>query len=215
MADPARLLLVEGPSDKRVIRNLRKRFRGGQSIPEFQIKATGDIERLLSTIEPEIDVPDREALGILPDANDKPGHRWNAVVERIRRARPDLEAGSSDLAVGPALHRRHSGTRSEVREEEDDASQGPRVARDEKDPRFHRLGDRTGRHADRWSAGRTIHGLASEVVRLTAVAQARSLDVHGPTRHVPTRQDIILESKTSCLPPHQVRDASVPAPNGP
>ena len=94
MADPARLLLVEGPSDKRVIRNLRKCFRGGQSIPEFQIKATGDIDRLLSTIEPQIDVPDREALGILPDANDKPGHRWNEVVERIRRARPDLEAGS-------------------------------------------------------------------------------------------------------------------------
>ena len=94
MDDPPRLLLVEGPSDQRVIRNLRKCFRGGQSIPEFQIKVTGDIDTLLSTIESEIDVSGREALGILPDANDTPEHRWNEVAERVRRARPDVEAGS-------------------------------------------------------------------------------------------------------------------------
>ena len=32
---PARLLLVEGPTDKQVVRNLRKRFRGKWSIPTF------------------------------------------------------------------------------------------------------------------------------------------------------------------------------------
>ena len=94
MDNPPRLLLVEGPSDERVIRNLRKRFRGGQSIPEFRIKVTGDIDTLLSTIETEIDASGREALGILPDANGTPEHRWNEVAERIRRARPDVEAGS-------------------------------------------------------------------------------------------------------------------------
>ena len=30
---PACLLLVEGPTDKQVVRNLRKRFRGERSIP--------------------------------------------------------------------------------------------------------------------------------------------------------------------------------------
>ena len=94
MDDSTRLLLVESRSDERVVRNLRKRFRGDQAIPKFQIKVTGDITTLLSTIETEFDVSRREALGILPDANSMPEHRWNEVAERIRRARPDVETGS-------------------------------------------------------------------------------------------------------------------------
>ena len=92
----ARMLLVEGRSDKQVVRNLRKRFRGKRSIRDFEIRETGGVDNLLSHIEAEIDVPGRRALGILVDANDTPRERWNAVTERLRRARPTMETG--DLA---------------------------------------------------------------------------------------------------------------------
>ena len=91
---PARLLLVEGPTDKQVVGNLRKRFRGRRSIPAFDIREMGGVDNLLSVIEAGIDVPGRRALGILVDANDTPADRWNAVTERVRRARPDMKPGS-------------------------------------------------------------------------------------------------------------------------
>ena len=91
---PARLLLVEGPTDRQVVRNLRKRFRGRRSIPTFEIRETGGVDNLLSVIEAEVDVPGRRALGILVDANDTPADRWSAVTERLRRARPDMKPGN-------------------------------------------------------------------------------------------------------------------------
>ena len=91
---PTRLLLVEGPSDRQAVQNLRKRFRGKHSIPEFVIKEARSVDRLLSIIEAEIDVPGRIALGILVDANDAVAERWNAVTERIRCARPDMSPGN-------------------------------------------------------------------------------------------------------------------------
>ena len=87
------MLLVEGSSDKHVVRNLRKRFRGAQSIPVFEIRETGGLDRLLSLIEAEIDVPGRKAVGILVDANDTPEERWDAVTERLRHARPGMTTG--------------------------------------------------------------------------------------------------------------------------
>lgn len=91
---PTRLLLVEGPSDKQVVRSLRKRFRGKHSIPEFEIREARGVDRLLSVIEAEIDVPGRIALGVLVDANDAVAERWNAVTGRIRCARPDMRLGN-------------------------------------------------------------------------------------------------------------------------
>ena len=44
---PARLFLVEGPTDKQVVRNLRKRFRGERSIPAFDIREMGGVDNLL------------------------------------------------------------------------------------------------------------------------------------------------------------------------
>ena len=90
---PTRLLLVEGPSDKQVVRRLRKRFRGKHSIPEFEIREARGVDGLLSIIEAEIDVPGRIALGVLVDANDTVSDRWNAVTGRIRCARPDIRLG--------------------------------------------------------------------------------------------------------------------------
>ena len=91
---PPRLLLVEGPSDKQVVRSLRKRFRGKHSIPEFEIKDMRSVDSLLSVIEAEVDVPGRIALGVLVDANDAVVERWNAVTGRIRCARPDMRLGN-------------------------------------------------------------------------------------------------------------------------
>ena len=87
---PTRLLLVEGPSDKHVVRGLRRRFRGKHSIPEFEIQEKRSVDSVLSVIEAEIDVPGRIALGVLVDANDAVAERWKAVTGRIRRARPDM-----------------------------------------------------------------------------------------------------------------------------
>ena len=91
LESPACLLLVEGRTDKQVVRSLRKRFCGARRIPTFEVRDTGGVDKLLSMIEAEIDVPGRRALGILVDANDTPTDRWNAVTERLRRARPDMK----------------------------------------------------------------------------------------------------------------------------
>ena len=92
-SSPACMLLVEGHSDKQVVRNLRKRFRGARSIPAFEIRQEGGFDKLLPVIEAEIDAPGRKSLGILVDANDTPAKRWDAVTERIRRARPSMKIG--------------------------------------------------------------------------------------------------------------------------
>ena len=42
---PARLLLVEGPTDKQVVRSLRNRFRGERSVPTSDLRYPGDGRR--------------------------------------------------------------------------------------------------------------------------------------------------------------------------
>ena len=44
---PARLLLVEGLTDKQVVGNLRRRFRSERSIPTFDIREMGGVDNLL------------------------------------------------------------------------------------------------------------------------------------------------------------------------
>ena len=91
-APPSRVLLVEGPNDKSVVRNLRKHFHGNRSLPDCHVRECGGVDPLLSIIEAELKVPGREALGILVDANDKPEDRWNDVLTQLRRARPGMAA---------------------------------------------------------------------------------------------------------------------------
>ena len=76
-----RVLLVEGQDDKHVVRHLCNR---SQPMPAFDIRDKGGIDNLLASIGPEVKAPGRMAVGILPDANDDPEARWNALT-RLRQ----------------------------------------------------------------------------------------------------------------------------------
>ena len=77
--DLERVLLVEGPDDKHVVRQLCRR----QSVPDFSIKVAGTVETLLSTVGAEILAPDRESIGVLIDADDDPQRRWDELVDLL------------------------------------------------------------------------------------------------------------------------------------
>ena len=83
MADrePERVLLVEGQDDKHVVRQLCLR---SDAMPSFDIKDKGGIDKLLKSIDPEIKVSGRKAVGILVDANDNPESRWEAIRRRLQ-----------------------------------------------------------------------------------------------------------------------------------
>ena len=82
-----RVLLVEGQDDKHVVRHLCNR---SQPMPAFDIRDKGGIDNLLASIGPEVKAPGRMAVGILPDANDDPEARWNALRHRLADQRFDL-----------------------------------------------------------------------------------------------------------------------------
>ena len=74
-----RVLLVEGPDDKHVVRQLCR----SQSVPHFSIKVAGTVETLLSTVGAEILAPGRKCVGILIDADDDPRRRWEELVDLL------------------------------------------------------------------------------------------------------------------------------------
>lgn len=81
------MLLVEGPDDKHVVRHLCNR---SLRMPQFYIKDKGGIDNLLASIGPEAKASGRMAVGILPDANDNPAARWDALRNRLADQRLDL-----------------------------------------------------------------------------------------------------------------------------
>ena len=74
-----RVLLVEGPDDKHVVRQLCRR----QSVPHFSIKVAGTVETLLSTVGAEMLAPGRQSVGVLIDADDDLQERWDELVDRL------------------------------------------------------------------------------------------------------------------------------------
>ena len=84
------LLVVEGPSDKHVVRHLCERH---PPTPEFDIEERNGVAPLLEAIRPDLRVAGRQALGIVVDADDNPAGRWLAVADRLRAAylEPPLE----------------------------------------------------------------------------------------------------------------------------
>ena len=100
---PARILLVEGQNDRHVVLHLCNRDSHFQIIEptdseesdapyvvilpkpssSFHIMVTNGINNLLDSIGPQIIVPDRQAVGILVDANDDFTARWDAVANRL------------------------------------------------------------------------------------------------------------------------------------
>lgn len=80
---PERLLLVEGYSEERVITHLCK---SAGLVCDFKIDIKRGVDPLLSSIRNEINVPGRRILGIVVDANQHVGRRWQAVGTRLNSA---------------------------------------------------------------------------------------------------------------------------------
>ena len=82
LSEPSdRLLLVEGPDDQHVVRHLWERLYG-RGIP-FQFAPRGGVAGVVESIRDEVNVPGRQALGILVDANNNPATRWQAISDRL------------------------------------------------------------------------------------------------------------------------------------
>lgn len=79
---PPRVLLVEGPDDKHVVKHL---CRGTDLENRFNIDDKGGKDPLLAAIRNEVRVSGREALGILLDADNDVQSRWNAVIHALSR----------------------------------------------------------------------------------------------------------------------------------
>ena len=79
-----RVLLVEGQDDEHIVRHLRER---NLPMPEFGIIDRKSISNLLRAIEADVLAPGRTAVGILVDADESLDRRWQAVTDRLRRAR--------------------------------------------------------------------------------------------------------------------------------
>ena len=93
-----RVLLVEGPNDKHVVRHLCN-FHA--EMPKFCVLDKEGIEVLLEDIGSEILAPGRKAIGILVDANDDLDARWNAVANRLREE--NIEVPSSPELTGTII----------------------------------------------------------------------------------------------------------------
>ena len=81
---PSQALLVEGVDDKHVVWHLYELRH--QKSPSFGILDKGGFPDLKAAISPEIKSPNRTALGILADANDKPHDRWGEIAHQIEQA---------------------------------------------------------------------------------------------------------------------------------
>ena len=79
---PERILLVEGPDDKHVIRHIRDRHG---DLADFEIRDTGGIDNLLDAIEAETKAAGRQSVGLLVDANSSLDDRWRSLADRLRQ----------------------------------------------------------------------------------------------------------------------------------
>ena len=77
-----RVLLVEGPDDEHVVAQLCARSELARN---FGIVQKGGFSELSKSIPVELAAPGRSAVGVVVDANDDPGARWQAVRDRCER----------------------------------------------------------------------------------------------------------------------------------
>ena len=78
---PPHALIVEGRDDRHVAQHIWSRHTGAFSLSVLE---KDGIENLLNSIRNEVRVPGRYAVGIMVDADDDPGARWQAVANRLR-----------------------------------------------------------------------------------------------------------------------------------
>ena len=84
---PNRVLLVEGPDDKHVAQHVW--YRHAAELP-FHTEVSDGVDKLLDAVDTVIQAPDLQSMGILVDANDDVGARWQAVKDRLASAKVHL-----------------------------------------------------------------------------------------------------------------------------
>ena len=99
------VLLVEGPDDEHVVRQLCRRY---EEIPEFSVEVTGNDANLLDAIGPALIVPGRRSVGVLADADDDLQSRWNELSFRFAEegiTTPDVpDSGGIIMETEPGFH---------------------------------------------------------------------------------------------------------------
>ena len=90
---------MEGQSDRHVVEQLYRKRLGAE--PPFAVVDKKGYSNLRAAILPEVIAPGRRAVGIVVDANDRPGSRWTAVTDRLRKACPGMEFG--DLSASGSI----------------------------------------------------------------------------------------------------------------
>ncbi len=90
----SRLMLVEGTDDKHVVYNLSEKNR---FYPEFEVSQEGGVPKLLKEfgIRLKVKEPGLERLGLLIDADDQLGTKWNSVKAIL------IKAGFSSVPSEP------------------------------------------------------------------------------------------------------------------
>ena len=83
-------LLVEGQDDKHVVWQLYDVCQQRVQMPEFGVLDKLNLDQLLKSVPAEIRAPEREAIGIVVDADENPEKRWNEVVRNLRSAVKDF-----------------------------------------------------------------------------------------------------------------------------
>ena len=99
MDEPPNVLFVEGQDDRHVVRHLWIRRHGLE--PSFDIQDKEGIENLIDAISLGIKAPGLAAIGIVADANDDPGSRWDAISHRLRET--DVEQPEAHPRYGTIM----------------------------------------------------------------------------------------------------------------
>lgn len=94
----SRVLLVEGPDDKHVVIHLSQLSGLAQN---FRIIEKEGKDTLLASIVLEARTPGRKVMGILLDADNDLGARWQAVKDRLNRLRREDKIELSELPDQP------------------------------------------------------------------------------------------------------------------
>ncbi len=100
---PSRVLLVEGQDDLHVVLHICQRT---EVQSDFCIREKGSVEKLLDSIDTEIETPGLQSLGILVDANTNLAGRWQAVKNRLAEtgyypSLPAHQSPSGTIIAGP------------------------------------------------------------------------------------------------------------------
>ena len=99
LSPEVKALLVEGQDDKHVVWQLYDACTQQEPMPEFGVIEKVNLIQLLKSIPGEIRAPDREAVGIVIDADEDPEQRWNEVVDCLQHAVEHFpcELGPADI----------------------------------------------------------------------------------------------------------------------